>query len=846
MQQTLYSSNINNFNMSNEFNSNQMRDNINYNLSLKDLNSMNEIPKVYLNKQRVVKEHDSLGGFKIYEENLKKRVDPSSYIPSMGMISSSNYTPVNDNFLYSRSNLNQNPENFKQTNSKEMLSSQNTIVNPYSSTMDYSSPVSEHLISMFELEVQKLKKEAELKFENASKSSASALNHSKDLKEAKTYNEYLAFSPSRVQQIKHVTTQFKPEYISLEELQKQKDEHLRKLLETENLFYERKKRGDKDIDKYNSLYDGNIQSNLSNFYNDQLNYSNDINRNDITDKGLSQSQTMKNLNGITRRSLSTGKLQKNKQTDNKPLDQYESTYIRKFMNHIIKKKYKMANEQNFTQKDEWNKTKVRSLNIKSVNPESVDGLPGRLDSGHLDKKDYSLYYLSIESDSPRSLSLKSVSSRSLSGQKLNRRKIRAEQKMKTNPIQYGSSQKNIKEEIFESKKDGYDQNVAFAKMIFNLLDVDKTNKLSKTNLNSILNLDMKLLSELGFESKEELIEGLMNFTQDDEITQSEFVGFLLSRSKHNEQYLYNYVNGNITEPYENKQTKSEFYKTGFSSNNDLQSSKYNISKSAQYMINLKSSIVNEKLQISYNDYKDFICGFKPKRDLNITIPKPPSFYDKPGKKQEKINKILEERKEKEDQILSHKFKANELKREIFINELGNIIESEKKKRHLRQEKIKQKIIENMCPFSFYESDEKKYKNKLQSESKPLEFLPFKANPIPWTSQVNLYEDIITKQKKDREIRVEERARQNLQSAKLPPRMEMHERKKKLQEEEIKAMEKNLTKSSIRSKSMSKVAKVPDFAKEYETFMKEMEKKKSIKKPTEPVPFTFHEPKVSIC
>ncbi len=129
MQQTLYSSNLNNFNMSNEFNCNQMRDNIKYDLSIKDLNSMNEIPKVYLNKQRVVKEHDSMGGFKIYEENLKKRVDPSTYIPSIGMTSSSNYTPVNDNFLYSRSNLRQDYD-LKQTNSKEMISSQNTFVNP--------------------------------------------------------------------------------------------------------------------------------------------------------------------------------------------------------------------------------------------------------------------------------------------------------------------------------------------------------------------------------------------------------------------------------------------------------------------------------------------------------------------------------------------------------------------------------------------------------------------------------------------------------------------------------------------------------------------------------------------
>jgi hypothetical protein len=245
--------------------------------------------------------------------------------------------------------------------------------------------------------------------------------------------------------------------------------------------------------------------------------------------------------------------------------------------------------------------------------------------------------------------------------------------------------------------------------------------------------------------------------------------------------------------------------TGLNTNSNWNNklSKYNVSKSALYMMNLKKSIVNEKLKFSYNDYKEFIIGFKPRNDLNVTIPNPPSFYDKKGKKEKKIKEILNERKEEEDKILGYRFKPNELKREIFISQFENIIIAEKARRMQRCEKLKQKIIQDMKPFSFYELDEKKYKDKLIKECVPPQFLPFKANPIPWTSQVNLYEDMLTKKAVERNQRVEERARQNYLMAKLPPRMEMHDKKKKLQEEELKTMDK--VSKTVRSKSF-KVSK----------------------------------------
>ena len=65
--------------------------------------------------------------------------------------------------------------------------------------------------------------------------------------------EFFSSNQDRVQAIKHVTTSFKPEYLSLEEVQKLKEEHHRNLLEIENLYYDKKKKNDYTINKYDKL-----------------------------------------------------------------------------------------------------------------------------------------------------------------------------------------------------------------------------------------------------------------------------------------------------------------------------------------------------------------------------------------------------------------------------------------------------------------------------------------------------------------------------------------------------------------------------------------------------------------
>ena len=52
--------------------------------------------------------------------------------------------------------------------------------------------------------------------------------------------------------------------------------------------------------------------------------------------------------------------------------------------------------------------------------------------------------------------------------------------------------------------------------------------------------------------------------------------------------------------------------------------------------------------------------------------------------------------------------SNKLKEGIWGNQMENIIAREKRERMARQEKIKERIVAEMRPFSFYDEDERKY------------------------------------------------------------------------------------------------------------------------------------------
>ena len=124
-----------------------------------------------------------------------------------------------------------------------------------------------------EMEVLKLKKESEdFKMSRGIKNMKSETF----VNENKVTTEYLSSNLDRVQAIKHVSTSQKPEYMSLEEVQRLKDEHHKRLLEIENFYYDKKKKNDYSINKYDKIKD---EFDLSEFgtLDDKASYNNEGN-----------------------------------------------------------------------------------------------------------------------------------------------------------------------------------------------------------------------------------------------------------------------------------------------------------------------------------------------------------------------------------------------------------------------------------------------------------------------------------------------------------------------------------------------------------------------------------------
>ena len=241
---------------------------------------------------------------------------------------------------------------------------------------------------------------------------------------------------------------------------------------------------------------------------------------------------------------------------------------------------------------------------------------------------------------------------------------------------------------------------------------------------------------------------------------------------------------------------------------------------------------------------NFMERYNKKSDINFTIPEPFNFLKKNyhQKKLTKIQEILEERQKTENEIFNHQFRANELNQKMFNTHgnLDNIIEREKKRRNHRVELKMKEIEANLRPFSFYDKDEQKYKERLKQECIPPKFIPFKANPIKWRSQVKV-EQGLEDNEKARKEKNQKRAQELLAQSSLPPRMEMHEKHKKLRKEEEKKIEMQKIKQENKRR-LFHAKESPNFKKLQEKFINTLEKKKRQAKPTSPKPFTFHQPK----
>ena len=432
--------------------------------------------------------------------------------------------------------------------------------------------------------------------------------------------------------------------------------------------------------------------------------------------------------------------------------------------------------------------------------------------------------------------------------------------------------------------------IAFAKLVFSLIDKEQNGFITKDYLIENVSLDDKILQDLGFKDQNNFKELLLNSNKSEKITENDFVQILLSQAGILDDYQMMNVNNisSSTNEFKGNTTNSnggDIVKISDDEDSDFdlpglrthvydflelpdnyqklealkkleEENLYDSIKSGSKIHKKKKNIIldlskNRKIAISYHEYLTFLRRFHHKDQINFTIPEPFEFLKKnyQKKKIQKIKEILEERVKDEDYFVYYQFHANELKKGIWGNQMQNIIEYEKEQRQQRTEKLKEKIIAEMKPFSFYEKDERKYKEKIKQEPIPPTFPPFRANAIKWLSQVLIYEDMLKQEEEERNIRIKERMEKTAKASKLPPRMDMYEKERKDREEQ-KKLELKRIEYEENEKRKFKAKKVPEFSRlqqEFEDKLKRMkDERKKERKALKPIPFTFHEPKKKVA
>ena len=840
----------NSLNLSSVFRSRDLNDPVNYEIELiqNKKEKTSEIPLRYLVKDRKIKEVDAFGGYRFAKENFKKHLNPTDEYKRKVFLE--------QEILKKKKLL----EKYKNLNIKKLNESLTEFLS-LEKNPDYEYVPGDDVIKVLDVQRNLLKKKNEIKkLENEDKTNKIYNNKNKKnyyLEEPDVDSQFLAANKNRVQIFKHVQTLKKPEYMTIEELEKLKQEHEKNLLEIEDEYYNGKKLSNEEI--------------------------------------LIQKENKKKLEKL--RNLSNKIYRKGYNNEN-PLDPKDQDFIKKYNNYLLKKS---MSYDKIGYEEEWNNTKIKSMNSNGI-VDRNDNLPGCLDND-----DYRLYYYDIN-DSGRKLNFERPLKIHIHSGKENtlKRTFRNEPDYEnTKGKFYRTASAPDFDNLYEKKinnnndvnnyiiKQNCNRSViiddknnneminskefSFIKMIYGMLSKNENGDVPKNKIISEMKLDENIIKELGFNNKKDLENKLNNFPtkKSDFMTEDEFTYFLLNKG-----ILENF-------PEEEKLytiSKPQFYKTEVKNNQIINDDEILPGMSTSYFDFLKNPSTTSRLrhinktlhktnrsQSNFNknkknlnfssqnmvnkSYDNILVNntnsyYSPKNyykkcDLNFTIPEPFEFLkeDYHQKKLIKMKEILEERKKNENDIFKHTFHANPLNRRMFDKKgsLGNIIQREKAERQIRVERRKMEIIQGMKPFSFYDDDFKNFYERKHQECLPPEFVPFKANPIKYTSQANMFDGLIGNSKLARQERIHQRAVQTFKAASLPPRMEMHEKQRKLmQSEKILIDKKNL--EIEKKRRVFKAQSPPNFSELYDKFTSELEKKKKSAQPTIPKPFTFHEPK----
>ena len=518
-------------NMSNQFQSTLLNDPINITTNyVRDKKTTNEIHPRYASKDRISKERDYIGSYKIPSETLKKRTNPTEeYIKKKedelrkkkALLEEIERKKANilKTTISTKSKLNENGNN--QFTLQEISDLENMDINE-------EITVKDDLIKVLDTHVSLLKRKSQEHVDNLkNKKNIKLLGRSKifsnsELEEPDVDNQFLAVNNNRVQTLKHVQTQHKPEYIPLEDLEKMKLEHEKELLDIEDEYYGRKKISEEELRRRREL--------------------------------KLKLERQRQLNQM---------IQRPGYNNDNPLEPKDIAYINKFGNYL-KKKSDEYNKLGY--EEEWNKTKIKSLNANGL-INRTDGLPGDLDID-----DYKLYYYDIDDkkkpEFERPLLIHPHTGKESSYKKTFRNEPGYEDtvgKMYKTMTDYNNiynynpnninnnnyknnNGKNLTINTGNNNLNGFNpeaminqslqlennkKNDTYIKMIFKMMPKNSKGKTIKNRIASEMKLDENIIKELGFEDKKDFQEKLNNYRtkESNYMNEEEFTNFLLNKGQ---------------------------------------------------------------------------------------------------------------------------------------------------------------------------------------------------------------------------------------------------------------------------------------------------------------------------
>ena len=826
-------------NLSTKFVKNELGDPINYKTYIHSADKSENIPEIpsrYQNKERILKERSSINSFRIYDTNLKKRKNP------------------NDIYQKEIERINEEEKNKKKLEQKPYIQPSWVITDPKKSQKENLLNALESQVNLLKNETENLKLNSSHISNGAKKNDDINMNNF-SLNEPGVDTHFFNNENGVVQVFKHVRTMMKPEYMNLETLSKMREENAKKLVELEKEYKDAKDREKlekfkEEQSKLNKKY--NYKPEVLEELKEILKKENELFHFDKKNKKRPKSSKNKISMNLSDKKSTEKNINKSQEKFIRKFAKYK---IEKKKNILEEEKERLNNKPwNYTKIESKNVMGTVDRNddlpgyFGKVDlslyyydiQENKKEIPDKFKAPHwtpITRADLQ------KNNNNFSNNQKKIDIIKENGDENNVNKV--EKKKIIEPIKEENIEQiadNLTKDIFDyfnqeyifglvtksqistefnfepdeliklkfkSKKEFLDVLNEFKTDLYNRMNYEELKKcfLFKINENNIekagiysgnkfpeknINFDDKYDNLNNKENIEENEDNNNNENDEEEEDDIE-----LSEEEDNSDYLPVYNTKNIVIKYDNtdkrlEETNKLLYqlKVPPSTTDDMEED------SLELKIDLNFDKENPK-EVTYYDYKKVLNKYSDKNNIDFTIPKPFDFQQETTSKingAKKLQKFLLSRKEAEEKVINNQFKANDLKTEMFIGNINNLMEADKNAKKKRVEKGMKKLQEQMRPFSFVSDDEAKQKIKMQKqkeyETTKEKFKQFKANPIKYSSRGGLTaEQRLEKEKEERNERIQKNADKIMKESKMPPRMEMHQKMKILQKKKLKEIEK---------------------------------------------------------